>query len=87
MVKMIAVRPVKAGGSPPRRKGVIMDSKIKETLEKQLQLLSERSNEALPNELAELSRAMVEIAELRLRIYGSMDSADFVSPPVKEAIR
>lgn len=64
-----------------------MDSKIKETLEKQLQLLSERSNEALPNELAELSRAMVEIAELRLRIYGSTDSAGFVSPPVKEAIR
>ena len=52
-----------------------MDFKIKETLEKQLQMLSERSNEALPNELAELSRAMVEIAALHIQTYGSMDSA------------
>lgn len=37
-------------------------SKIKETLEKQLQLLSERSRDALPYELMEISHAMVEIA-------------------------
>ncbi len=41
-----------------------MDSKIKETLEKQLQLLSERSEEAIPEELPELSLAMAKIAEV-----------------------
>lgn len=41
-----------------------MDSKIKETLEKQLQLLSERSKDALPVELPGISHAMVEIVIL-----------------------
>lgn len=41
-----------------------MEPKIKETLEKQLQLLSERSEEALPEELTELSFAMAKIVEL-----------------------
>lgn len=40
------------------------DSEIKEALEKQLQLLSERSAEAEGKVLAELSEAMVDIAKL-----------------------
>ena len=40
------------------------DSEIKEALEKQLQLLSERSAEAEEKVLAELSEAMVDIAKL-----------------------
>lgn len=44
-----------------------MDSKIKETLENQLQLLSERSRDALPAELAEISNAMIAIAALLMQ--------------------
>ena len=40
------------------------DTKIKETLERQLRLLSERSAEAEGKVLAELSEAMVDIAKL-----------------------
>lgn len=40
------------------------NSKIKETLEKQLQLLSKRSEDACETELAHLSRAMVEVAKV-----------------------
>lgn len=40
------------------------DSKIKETLEKQLQLLSKRSENALPETLCELTETMVQIAKL-----------------------
>lgn len=39
-----------------------MDSKIKETLEKQLQLLSECSDNAFAKELPGITHAMVEIA-------------------------
>ena len=42
-----------------------MKQEAKETLEKQLQLLSERSNEArAPQDVAARSHAMVELAEL-----------------------
>lgn len=42
-----------------------MDSKTRETLEKQLQLLSERSNDAVdPHELREITDAMVKLAEV-----------------------
>lgn len=41
-----------------------MELKTKETLEKQLQLLSESSKDVEPNELAAISREMVQIAEL-----------------------
>lgn len=40
------------------------DSKIKETLEKQLQLLSKRSEDAYEAELTHLSQAMAEIAKV-----------------------
>lgn len=40
------------------------EDEIEETLEKQLQLLSERSAEAEGKVLAELSEAMVDIAKL-----------------------
>lgn len=40
------------------------DTKIKETLERQLRLLSERSAAAEGKVLAELSEAMVDIAKL-----------------------
>lgn len=38
------------------------DSKIKETLEKQLQLLSKRSEDATAETLCELTEAMVQVA-------------------------
>lgn len=40
------------------------DSKIKETLEKQLQLLSKRSEDAPAETLCELTEAMAQIARL-----------------------
>ncbi len=40
------------------------DSKVKETLEKQLQLLSKRSEDAYEAELTHLSQAMAEIAKV-----------------------
>lgn len=44
-----------------------MDFKIKETLENQLQLLSERSRDALPAELAEISNAMLAIVAVLMQ--------------------
>ena len=41
-----------------------MEPKIKETLEKQLQLLSECSKDATPNEMGAISEAMVQIVRL-----------------------
>ena len=41
-----------------------MEPKIKEALEKQLQLLSESSKDVEPDELAAISKVMVQIAEL-----------------------
>lgn len=43
-----------------------MEQRVKETLEKQLQLLSERSEGCLPDELAELTNAMATIGSILL---------------------
>lgn len=43
-----------------------MDKKTKELLEKQLQLLSERSPKACDKDLAELTHAMCEITDVLL---------------------
>ena len=46
--------------------------KIKEMLEKQLQLLSERSESATDEELCDISGEMVKVAQLILAIDGNL---------------
>ena len=48
-----------------------MDDNVKKTLEKQLQLLSERSqgDEIMPDELYQLSQAMVMVGQLLDKPY------------------
>lgn len=48
-----------------------MKQSIKETLEKQLQLLSERSEKVPTEELAEITRQMVNLATLLLVAFGT----------------
>ena len=48
-----------------------MEQSIKETLEKQLQLLSERSEKVPTEELAEITRQMVNLATLLLVAFGT----------------
>lgn len=60
-----------------------MDSKIKEMLEKQLQLLSERSEEAILEELPNLTRAMIETATLLSGVRSQESPLDAVSSAVK----
>lgn len=48
-----------------------MEQSIKETLEKQLQLLSERSEKVPTEELAEITRQMVNLATLLLAAFGT----------------
>lgn len=64
-----------------------MDSKIKEMLEKQLQLLSERSEEAILEELPNLTRAMIETATLLSGVRSQESPLDAVSSAVKACIR
>ena len=58
------------------------DSKIKETLEKQLQLLSKCSEDACETELVHLSQAMAEVAKVLI-----LQAADRDICPPSEAIR
>jgi hypothetical protein len=58
-----------------REEGILMDEKTKETLQKQLQLLSERSQNAESGmDLAELTYAMCEVAALILNDFVPEDS-------------
>ena len=46
-----------------------MDNKVKETLEKQLELLSERAKNAATEELCKITEAMVSLSSA-LALYG-----------------
>ena len=52
---------------------------IRETLEKQLQLLSERSEQcAFPNELAELTEKMIHLSRLLLNLQKGIQPDKFI---------